>query len=318
MKNDSGSLTARLIIENAEYSAGSPSHHWKAWIRENIVLLVVSGNWPAEQYPHYFRNFWEIYCERKKFWNKVYLLFDTNNLPIQSEEFRGYIRENWAHLLDREDFCLCIVESSSMKRTIWKSVHRLLNVQSKIHLFENYTSALHWIQENRPVSSSSSNELRDVTTIPEELNLDWITKHAHIKLAGKDLIWSIIACRNIIILTIRNHWTPKTVKDYMEHISGLPSLLLEKWNDIYLIFDVTLMDFDIKDAPRFLRSNWLKFLDRDDMTTCMVHRKKLSRFLWKQLLWQIGKLNEVKVFPDCDAALTWIRSRTITCVQDWR
>ena len=310
-------LTEQFIIENAEYSLGSPSPNWKAWIWENIILLAVAGVWPPEQYPHYFSAFWDIFCERKKSWDKVYLLFDTDNLPIQSEEFRVYTRENWADLLERDDFCLCITESSSMKRAIWKSVHRLLNVLSKIRLFKDYSSALKWIQEDR-VHRNRSDGFRRRASITEKLNLEWVKNHAHIKLAGKDLLWSITACRNIIILEIQKYWSSKDIETYMNTVSGLPYLLLEEWNRIFLLFDVTLMEFDIKDAPRFLQANWLEFLDRDDTTTCIVHGKKLDRFLWRQLLRQIGKTDRVKVFPDCNSALQYIRKEMLAGAEDPR
>ena len=158
--------------------------------------------------------------------------------------------------------------------------------------------------------------LKGENSIPEELNLEWVKTHVHIHLIGKDLRWSITACRNIIILEIRKHWTPKDIKEYVDNISGLPALLLEKWNKIFLIFDVSLMEFAIKDAPRFLQSNWLRVQDREDMSICIVEKKKLSRFLWKQLHRQISKLNRIGLFSDCDAALTWIRSEIINYVGD--
>ncbi len=318
MANKPDSLTKQFIVEHAEYSLQSNSHYWRAWIWENIVLLVLSGMWTAEHYSRYFSDFWDIFYERKKTWDKVYFLFDTSNLSIQSEEFRSYIWENWSHLLNREDFCICIVELSSMKRAIWKAIYRLLKVEGKIQLFRDHTKALRWVKENRLIATNKANGLKDVNTIPADLNLEWIRKHAHIKLVGKDLLWSITACRNIIILKIQKHWTPKNIKEYMDHISGLPSLLLKKWNKIFLIFDVTLMEFDIKDAPRFLRLNWLKFLDREDMTTCVVQRKKLNRFLWRRLLRKIGRSEKVKVYPDCDTALNSVRSEMLTYAEDSR
>jgi len=318
MDESTETFTNNFIKKNAEYSRESSSHHWIAWIWENIVLLAVSGTWPAQHYPYYFSDFWDIFCERKKSWEKVYFLFDTNKLPIQSEEFRGYVRENWAHLLDRKDFCLCIIESSSMKHAIWKSIYRLLNVESKIQLFRDHTAALQWIQENRSVFNTKAKNLKGGNSIPEELNLKWVKAHAHIRLIAKDLQWSLMAWRNIIILEIQKYWNPNDIKEYMYRISGLPSLLLEKWNKIFLIFDVSLMEFSIKDAPRFLQPSWLTFLDRDDMKVCIVHKKKLNRFLWRQLLWQIKKLNRAKVFSDCDAALTWIRSEIFPYVENSR
>jgi hypothetical protein len=222
------------------------------------------------------------------------------------------LKENWVHLLDREDYCLSIVEPNSLKRTIWKSIYRLLNIQSKVHLFKDLPSALQWILNDRLKLKEKVKRLEYKSWIPEELKLEWVKKHAHIRLVGKDRLWTIMACRNILVLKIQNHWTPENIQEYINRISGLPSLLLEEWNKIFLLFDVTQMEFVIRDAPHFLKSDWLRFLDRDDMITCVVQQNKFNRFLWRQLLRRIGKLNRVRLFPDYDRALAWIRNEMIT------
>jgi len=155
MDKKADSLAKRFIVENAEYSLESPFHHWRAWICKQIVFLAVSGSWQSRHYPYYFGKFWDIFCERKKAWDKVFFVVDANNMPIQSEEFRGYENKNWSHIIEREDFCLSIVEFKTMKRAIGKSIYRLINAQSKIQLFKDHTLALQWVQENRSKRSCS-------------------------------------------------------------------------------------------------------------------------------------------------------------------
>ena len=146
MDESTEKLTNNFIKKNAEYSLESSSHHWIAWIWGNIVLLAVSGTWPTQQYPHYFSDFWDIFCERKRNWNQIYFIVDANDMPVQSEEFRHYVKTNWQHLVEREDFCLCIVESKAMKRAIWGSIHQLLGLQNRIKMFKNCDRALEWIE----------------------------------------------------------------------------------------------------------------------------------------------------------------------------
>jgi hypothetical protein len=299
------------IFENADYTV-SPSHgNWEARIWENIVLIATSGIWPPESWAVYFGFFWNIFCERRSMWDKVYFVFETSNLPIQNEEFRTYLKEKWVHLLDRGDYCLSIIEPNSLKRTIWKSIYRLINIQDKVHLFKDHPSAFQWILKDRLKSNEEERSLKDKSSLPEELNFEWVKKHAHIRLVGKDRLWTVKAYRNIIVLKIQKHWSPEDIKEHLLHISGLPSLLLEKWDKVFLVFDVSFMDFAIKDAPRFLELDWLSFLDRDDMITCIVQESKFNRFLWRQLLRRIGKLDRVRLFSKCDRALAWIREEII-------
>jgi hypothetical protein len=299
------------LVDGAEYVL-SPSHgHWEVRVWENVVFVRVSGIWPQENWVEYFECFWNMFCERKKYWDKVYFIYETTNLPIQSVEFRNYLKENWLHLLDREDYCLSIVEPNSLKRTIWKSIYRLLNVQNKVHLFKDHPSASQWTLKDRSKSDEKVRSLKDKSSLPEELNFKWVKKHAHIRLSGKDRLWTINAYRNIIVLEIQNHWSPEDIKEHLLSITGLPSLLLEKWNKVFLVFVVSFMDFAIRDAPRFLKSDWLSFLDRDDMTTCIVQKSKFNQILWRKLLRRIGKLNRVRLFSECDHALAWIRNEIV-------
>ena len=132
------SLTHHFILENAEYSIESQSKNWKVWVWHEIVLVKISGVSNPGLYPYHFSDFWDIFSERKDYWNRIYFIVDVNNMPVQSEEFLRYVKKNWQNLIERDDFCLCIVESKATKRTIWTSTFRLLGIQEKIHLFENH------------------------------------------------------------------------------------------------------------------------------------------------------------------------------------
>jgi len=311
MNNKTAPLPIESILTNAEYTV-SPSHgHWEARVWENIVFIATTGIWPPEDWAEYFGCFWNIFCERKSIWNKVYFIFETSNFPIQSEDFRTYLKENWVHLLDREDYCLSIVEPNSLKRTIWKSIYRLINIQDKVHMFRDPPSALKWILKDRLKPNEKAGSLKSESAIPEQLNLEWVEEHAHLRLIGENQLWTLIACRNIILLKIQNHWTLENIEEYLRYISAIPFIMLKEWGKIFLIFDVTLMDFAIRDAPRFLKSDSLGFMDRDDMITCVVQSNTFRRFLWRQLLRRIGKLSKVRLFPDCDTALAWIRNEMI-------
>ena len=139
-------LTHQFIVQNADYSLESQSKNWRIWVWRQVILLKVSGVWNPDLYPYHFSDFWDIFCERKRYWDRVYFIVDANNMPIQSEEFRSYVKTSWVQLIEREDFCLCIVENKAMKRTIWSSIYRLLGIQTKIRLFKNNDQALIWLR----------------------------------------------------------------------------------------------------------------------------------------------------------------------------
>lgn len=139
-------LTKQFILRNADYSLKSSSSQWRMWAWRSIVLLQVSGIWDPKYYAHYFSEFWDVFCERKQSWNKVYFVVDANEMPIQSEEFRNYVKMSWQHLIEHDDFCLYIVESKAMKRAIWGSIHRLLGIQNRVKMFKGLDRALEWVR----------------------------------------------------------------------------------------------------------------------------------------------------------------------------
>jgi hypothetical protein len=142
-------MTERFIIQNAEYSLGSPTREWQAWMWKQLVLLKVSGNWELKSCSHYFNEFWDIFCERKKVWDRVHFIIDANDMEIQTEEFRRYLKESWMHLLDRGDLSICLVEAKALKRLIWKSIYQLIGKQDRVRIFKDFSEAFAWIRGRR-------------------------------------------------------------------------------------------------------------------------------------------------------------------------
>jgi len=139
-------LTQEFITQNAQYSLRSQSKNWRVLVWRQIVLLYMSSIWDPDLYPYHFSDFWDIFCERKQRWDRVYFVIDANDMPIQSEEFRNYVKTNWLHLTEREDFRLCIVEEKAMKRAIWGSIHQLLGIQKRVMMFKDHDRALEWVR----------------------------------------------------------------------------------------------------------------------------------------------------------------------------
>lgn len=140
-------LTRRYLIEHAECTLFSGYHQWQAWMWRQIVLLDVAGKWEPDDYPHYMSEFWDIFCERRNTWKPVYFVIDTNHLRIQDEGFRDYMKNTWAHLLDRDDLAICLVESKGMKRAIWTAIHHLLGKEGRVRMFGSHEQALEWVRK---------------------------------------------------------------------------------------------------------------------------------------------------------------------------
>jgi len=144
MKETPERLTDRFIIQNAEYALGSSSREWQAWTWKQFVLFRFYGSWEPGNYNKNLSDFWDIFCERKKTWPAVYFIIDANDLDIQTEEFRRYLKENWMYLLDREDLSICMVAEKEMKRLIWTSIMQLLGKLDRMPIFKDLSQAFAW------------------------------------------------------------------------------------------------------------------------------------------------------------------------------
>lgn len=99
---------------------------------------------------------------------------------------------------------------------------------------------------------------------------------------------------------------------YVDRLSGLPAMLSNKWDKIFLVFDLSRMRFKKEDAFRYMRSNWLRFLDREDMKVCIVEENKMRRILLRSVYMIVGKLHKIKIFSDCNEAFGWVREAIVS------
>jgi hypothetical protein len=152
-------------------------------------------------------------------------------------------------------------------------------------------------------------------SIPEKLTLEWIEKHSLIRLVGNDNRWTITAWRNVIFLKISEKWIPDEMDGYVDRLAELPEILTKQWDRILFVFDLSLMKFRKEDAFHYLRSNWLEFLDRDDVRVCMVEENKMRRLIWRSLYTFIRKLDKIRLFADCDDAFDWVRGEIVSPVK---
>jgi hypothetical protein len=149
------------------------------------------------------------------------------------------------------------------------------------------------------------------TEIPEKLTLEWIDAHSHIRLVGANHRWVVMAWRNVLFLKISDVWTPADTDDYVNRLSALPGILSEQWDTIFLVFDLSRMKFRVEDAFRYLRANWLKFLDREEMKICIVDESNIRRIALRSLYKLIGKLDKIRIFHNCNESLKWVREAII-------
>jgi len=111
-------LDIRYVMENADFHDVSADHKWALWVWKNIVFIKIAGFWSIEESHIYMNRFWAIFLRLKQNWRKVYFLIDTNYMEIQTESFRRYMKEHWAHLADQDDLLICIIDKQSIKRLI--------------------------------------------------------------------------------------------------------------------------------------------------------------------------------------------------------
>jgi len=148
--------------------------------------------------------------------------------------------------------------------------------------------------------------------IPETLTSEWFESHARIKLVGAGAQWIVMGWRNIIFLRISKKWIPDEIDEYVNRLSVLSAFLSKAANKIFLIFDLSRMQFKKKDIFRYLHADWFKFLAREDVKVCIVEEGNLRRIILRSLYRIVGQLETVMIFCDCDEAFAWVREEIIS------
>ena len=138
-------IDLQTIMDQADRHYLASDHKWMLWIWRNIVLLRPTGTWSVEDTSIYVNIYWNIFDELRKTWPAVFYLIDMNHMEIQTEDFRRYLKDTWAHLLEREDLGLCFVEAKAMKRLIWGSIFQLIGKRDRLFLFKDFPEAFAWI-----------------------------------------------------------------------------------------------------------------------------------------------------------------------------
>jgi hypothetical protein len=146
---DPDRIDLQSILKRADQRYQSTDNLWAMWVRRNIVLVRASGKWSVEDTAVYLKRYWNLFKDLRKRYAKVTFLFDLNLWEIQTEEFRRYLKENWAHILDREDLDVLFVDANPMKRLIWISIFQLIGKRDRLFLFKDFDRAFAWISKKK-------------------------------------------------------------------------------------------------------------------------------------------------------------------------
>jgi hypothetical protein len=143
--------------------------------------------------------------------------------------------------------------------------------------------------------------------IPEQFTLQWLHDHAQQHLVGASGKWTVTAWNNVVFLKISKLWTPEESDEYVDHLSGIPRILKEKWERVYFIFDISAMVFKPEDLHLYMRAKWLRTLDHEDQSFCLVEANRMRRVLMRSMYTLLGKRNRIQIFASTEEALEWVR-----------
>jgi hypothetical protein len=147
--------------------------------------------------------------------------------------------------------------------------------------------------------------------IPERLTFEWFENHARIKLVGAGAQWIVMGWRNIIFLRISKKWIPDEIDEYVNRLSALSGFLSKKADKIFLIFDLSRMQFKKKAIFRYLRAKWFEFLASENVKVCIVDEGNLRRIILRSLYWIVGQLEKFKIFRNRDGAFAWVQEEIL-------
>lgn len=129
---------------------------------------------------------------------------------------------------------------------------------------------------------------------------------------GAEARWVVMGWRNIIFLRISKKWTPIEISEYVNRLSALSGFLSKKVDTIFLIFDLSRMQFKKKDLFRYLHTKEFEYLASEDVKVCIVEEGILRRIILRTLYQILGQLEKFKIFNKCDGAFAWVRQEIVS------
>jgi len=147
--------------------------------------------------------------------------------------------------------------------------------------------------------------------VPERLTVDWMLKHATMRLVGADGKWQITAWRNVVFFKISGRWPASEAQEYVRRISSIPSILEQEYETVYLLFEVGKMKFKPQEATQYIHTEWLKLLEEPSRVIALIDPNPARLQLWKSVHTIAGKRYRIQFFAAPAEALAWVREELL-------
>ena len=153
-------LTLKWIDDHSHMRLTGTGLRWTVTAWRNIILLKISGEWPADEVEDYVNRLSTLPTILQKKWDRIFFVFDLSPMKFKKEEMFRYLRPNLLAFHDREDVRICVVEENRMRRLLLRSLYTLAGRIDKLNLFADSDGAFSWVREQILSSETSMSGIK--------------------------------------------------------------------------------------------------------------------------------------------------------------
>jgi hypothetical protein len=151
-------LTLEWFENHARIKLVGAEARWVVMGWRTIVFVRVREKWKPDEIDAYINRLAELSGFLSTKANKMFLIFDVSRMRLKKIAIRRYLRATWFDYPASEDVQVCIVDEGILRRTIMRSLYRIVGQLEKFKLFCNCDGAFAWIREEIVSSKTRINK----------------------------------------------------------------------------------------------------------------------------------------------------------------
>jgi len=145
----------------------------------------------------------------------------------------------------------------------------------------------------------------------EKLSYRYIIENAERHFLSVDHKWMLWVWCNVVLIKPTGKWSPEDAEIYINQFFALFKSLKTTWPKVYYVLDMNSWELQTEEFRRYLRANWTKLFNREDLILCFVEAKAMKRIIWTSIFQLIDMQDRLFLFEDFSEAFAWIRGRLI-------
>jgi hypothetical protein len=91
---------------------------------------------------------------------------------------------------------------------------------------------------------------------------------------------------------------------------GLGKTLFSSKFLVFGLFDTNYLEIQSESFRRYMKEEWARLVDLEDLFLCIIEKKDMKRLIWKSIYQLLGIANKIQLFQNHKQAFLWLKKQT--------